>query len=361
MKDRTLFFVNTPMQLFNAIVLRRTLLVNNDCDVYYSEELNYLFENTEINNIFNNCYGYHVLDDILSGNSKIVKIVNKIINYFRIGEIQRTIPSDVRYYKQIFISGVNYRIFELYYAIKKINHKIILNIYEEGINEYYYYGKHLNKYYLLFDKLFFCHSYMEVINKIYLYCPDVAIKNVYGCGYERIPSFLQLKDIKESLNKIYKYKFHHMDFEKNTVFFLDQEFNGVNDRKDKMDYFQAEVIHFFIEKCGESNVWIKLHPRSKKLKYGDRVKYFKYNYPLELIALNEALGNLIFVSICSSAVLNFKLMFNYEPRIISCNRIVMSDELINRLFSNVKDICELSNFYQPENIEEFKKAINSAI
>ena len=79
---------------------------------------------------------------------------------------------------------------------------------------------------------------------------------------------------------------------------------------------QYQIIQKIDEVVGVDNILIKLHPNSPLDKYKEYTDIcIKNNMAMEVIELNLRLRNVTLLTICSSSVFNFKLMFDANPRI----------------------------------------------
>lgn len=350
-----LFIVRTNTQALNAFVLASSIFKNEKCDVYYSNELENFFSNAIVKSIFNNSYSINIIDKI---EEKGIKgDILKIFNYLNNKRVFNALPTDASKYTKVFLSGVGIRTYGYYYAIQKKNCHIELNLYEEGINEYYYMGhEHYKE--KISSILLFGRYYLDDVKNVYVYDPRV-IQNVYkNIIVKEIPKLSKNSSLLNSLSNIFSYDKNKIHFNEKKVVFLEQKFDISSEYEQKLDDLQNCILHMLVEKFGKGNVWVKLHPRSEKCKYGEDYCYYEFQGPFEIVFGNEECENMLFVSMCSSTVLNFKLWYDIEPYIITLNKLMCLDSGVNELFNNVKDMCESNKFFIPDDIGEFEEIIN---
>lgn len=351
-----LFLLNTPTQLLNAIALIYGRFADVQCDAYYTENLKPFFENEWIHKIFASAYPVKLLPEICKRNSNLKKNIVRIKNGLDFRKVKKTLPSDPNSYDRIFASGISLRNYEIYYAIKAANQKACLSIFEEGMCEYYYYGREKDKSHALFSHFFFGRYYIEEADSLYVYHPDAVICNWDNLEIKPIPK-IEEPELIEIINHVFRYEPTDLRNAKNKVVILEQAFY-----EDADIARQNEIIDRIGKAFGPENVVIKLHPRSPLDKYQGKFPCCKTTIPLELIVLNEDIMNNVFVSISSSAVLNFKLMFDMEPNIIVLNRMDReTTDVSDMLFDYVKNNSRRHNFWIPGNMAELGKIIEEIV
>ena len=350
-----LFLVNTPMQLLNAAILSKTEFAEKQCDIYYTANIKKQAQELCENGFFANVYEISLVEDRCSRGNAIGRMLVRIMNALDLGKIKKSLPSDPFMYERVFAAGVSLRNYEIYYAIKSFNKSVKFSLYEEGICEYYYMAK---KDYakILFSYFFFQRYYLHDCDSLYVHSPEmvsIAWKNIRIC---KIPDIMS-----ESMLKILSYVMGYteklLNDEKDCVVVLDQAFYN-----EEQEEYQRRIIKMLAEIYPTNKIYIKLHPRSPKDKYGTAFKYIETSAPFEIVVLNEDLSSHTFISIASSSVLNFKLMFNMEPRIILLNQMDSDDKELtefDKLVSRIQKGCKKSNLYLPSSEEEFLRVIQN--
>lgn len=346
-----LFLVYTKSQLLNSIVLSQTIYRQQDCDLYYKKDVLDGLDMDKVGDHFKNSYIMPVLQDRYRGRS-----MNRIVNAMRFKIVDGALPSDPRNYNEVFFAGKDYRVLEVYYALKRRNKSIRANLYEEGINEYYCYGKKMPMIERIYAKLFFGRYYLDDVEKLYVYKPE-AVKSVYDFDIKKIPNPSMSGSTREIINSIFKYPTSGFGRTKLQIIFLDQIFDEYGYKKDYYDRFQEQILNRLWKDFGYENILIKLHPRSDKDKYGHDANYLNIDQPFEVLALNERLEDTVLVSICSSSVLNMKWIFGYEPYVITFNRVVIKDKRINAIFDFAQKDQIKKRFYMPSDLDGFERAI----
>lgn len=353
-----LFLTNTTTQLLNAIVIKNTILQNEKCDIYYTANLTKYIEQANLCAIFENSYKIELVKDILPRNNSVTKSLVRIKNGLDFSKVKKNLPSEAKNYSRVFASGISLRNYEFYYAIKSLNPKVKLSLFEEGMCEYYNFSLPHSRARSVFSHFFFHHYYFEECDSLYVYTPE-AVKNTWNnISVKKIPYINENWDLISLINKIFGYEPTELKNVKGKVVILEQAFYDEEQIKN-----QEEILRSLVEVFGKNKIIIKLHPRSEKNKFGQDFCYVNTNIPLEIIALNEPIDkDNIFVSISSSSVLNFKLMLNREPIIILLNRYNNSkatEASSWHVFEYVKNAYRYNRFYIPANKEELLEAANA--
>lgn len=344
-----LFLTNTPTQLLNATILKETAFQDERCDLYYTENLRTFIDRINLLGIFENCYEVTLLKDICTRNNTIEKMIVRIKNGLDFPIVKRTLPSNPIQYDRVFASGISLRNFEIYYAIKNLNPKVKLSLYEEGICEYYNLGLPHSKSRALFSHLFFRHYYFEDCDSLYVYTPEAAVNTWPNITVHKIPFFTDNVEIRNIINSIFNYSPTELSVADGKVVVLEQAFYDEVQNNE-----QEEIIRVLSEVFGEDKIIIKLHPRSIINKYGPKYQYVKTNIPFEIIALNEAINEkCVFVSISSSSVLNLKLMLNQEARIVMLHRYNNPDAVEpGCVYEYIRKAYGAQKFYTPADKSE---------
>lgn len=350
-----LFLINTSTQLMNAIILSETVYKDEQCDVYYTDNLGDLIISVEQKSVFNKCFPIELPRDILRRNTLLARAIVRIKNALDLKKIEISLPSNPVKYERVLLSGQSLRNIEFYYAIKKQNKKVRLSLFEEGAFEYCMLGIN-SKSKIIFSKLFFGRYYLEDCEELFVYKPSLVKNNWDNINIRAIPGFVDNHDLKAILNDIFKYRHTTLDGCTRKVVFLEQAF--FDQERDKR---QIELINDVIDKYGQENVLVKMHPRSPQTKYNLPANSLIGGTPIELMVLNEDITSNIFISITSSATTNFKVIFNVEPIIIMLYRLFPSHNRVSteneEFIVRVKDSCSEGTFFIPETIEEFNSIL----
>ena len=313
-----LFVVHNSNQLKNCIVISQTQYRNMRNDLYYTVDIEEEAERAKCQGIFNDIYKIEFLQDLFHRNNILKKTIVQIKLGIDFKKVKKNLPNDPKIYKKIFCSGVNLKSFEYYYAVKQKNNKCQLYLYEEGINEYYCLGKKKDFFKAIYSHFFFRHYYPEECTALYVHSPDLVDNKQKNIKLLKIDNILDNKDLIQILNEVFKYDCNRVEKIKNKFIFLDSAFYNI-----EQDKYQIFLVEKIAEVVGKDNLLIKLHPRSAGNKYGKEYKIIDIKVPFEIIFLNNVdFINNIFVSVASSSVLNIKMIFNLEPKIIMLHEIM---------------------------------------
>lgn len=352
-----LFLVNTTSQLINAIVLAKTVLKGENCDVYYTPEVNLGIDNLKKTDVFAHCYQIHLVPDLLKRTTEFNKAVVRIKNALDFPKVRKALPSDPMQYSRMFVSGLSLRNYEYYYAVKRANPQVKLSLFEEGAFEYYSLGLPKSRAKRLFSHFFFGHYYPEECDSLYVYNP-AFVQNIWGnISVRRIPNYSRDKELVEILNYIYGYAAPILRPRKEKYLILEQAFGDEHQNAE-----QRVLINRIAEKLGKENMVIKLHPRSTEEKYRGEYECIKTSIPLELIIANENDTDKAIISVSSSAALNLKLIFDIEPYIVILNRLGRSEADLgpaDQLYSQIRDSCREKHFWIPWTMEEFDEILDT--
>ena len=167
----------------------------------------------------------------------------------------------------------------------------------------------------------------------------------------QIPPIQGNQEFLHAINYAWSYTPTHYGSIQGYVIFFDQEY-GYREVENK----QKDLLQFISECVGKERIAIKLHPKSKDFKYGKQYIYFNYNYPMELIALNENIENNIFISLQSSAAINLKTMLHMSSTVIMLSNLVKWPKGIYATANNVIKKLDLqdNNFFVPDTKEQLK-------
>lgn len=346
--NRNLFLVNTPMQLVNAVALATTVCKEEKSDVYYTSNITDAVKSFVKDGIFINGYEMQMPSDLCPRSNAITKALVRIKNALDLRWIIKHLPSDARLYKRVFLSGINLKNCEFYYAISKVNKSVELNLYEEGICEYTCYKKKsVSK--ALFSYFFFGKFYLSSAKKMYVYMPELV-----KCAWENIEiqklELVRQDELVACFNRAFGYERTLLHDNKKIVI-LEQEFYGAGENEK-----QREIIDAIAESVGEDRILIKLHPRAPKDKYGEVYKTIDIKAPFEVVAMNEYVFDNIFVSVSSSAILNLNFLFGKIPKMLMLNRIFRinqgDQDRVDTFMEDVKKLYASDTYFIPETMEE---------
>lgn len=306
----TLFVCETFAQIFNAINIRINLLKEEHIDICIcdtSRRYDEVCEKMKNSGLFENVYMYQA---VLNTNQSIVTKVKKTIeNLNLLDRLNKELPNADETYDSIYISGPSISCIGVYYYFLKKNRNLMLNLYEEGLFEYYCFKFRKNFLRRIYSKIVYGCFYLDNCNSLYVYNPELVEKVNKRVKIYKIPHITSESDVfKNAINKIFDYNSIEAEkISKAKYIYLEQSFPT-----EEENARQKEIIRKISEGCEEDKLLIKMHPASKQNKYSDlNVECIANKYSMELILLNlgENFECTLF-SICSSAVFNSYLIFN---------------------------------------------------
>lgn len=350
-----LFLIMTPAQLMNAIVLRKTVFKDIKCDAYMTSNLDKYRDSLENSNVFNKVYSYELLPDITGRQNAFKRMFVRIKNALDVKKIPAMMPSDAKSYECIFASGVSLRNYEIYYAFKKVNPSLRIALYEEGICEYYILSQN-SGFKKAFSHFFFNSYYLEDCRELYVYEPSIVKSAWDNIEIKAIPKFYDKPELMDTLNAVFGFNTDETLVYLNKVVFLESCY----DDDLASEKYQLELLDKVVESVGYENVIVKMHPRSPVDKYPDRFKIVFSNIPFEILAVNMDLDKCAFVSTCTSAIVNPKLILDKEPVVVCLDRL--NDKELNEsdyFFDRVANIYETKCFFIPESDDQYKAALET--
>lgn len=346
-----LFLAHTPYQLLNSIILASTEFKNYDCDLYYAENLTAQAERLKKHKIFHETYKIKFPDDILPRNTKLSRSIVRIKNALDIKRIEKLLPVNPSSYERVLLSGVSLRNIEYYYAVKKLNKSTKLSLYEEGIYEYYLLSLKKDYMKIIFSLAFFGRYYLYDADSLFVHMPGAIGENNWSnIAVKKIPEFKNA-GLLSAVNDAFSYSPTEINGKRGLVVILEQAFN--DPRTKELEQMQIAMIR---ELSQEINLIVKLHPRSASDKYGQSVKTMASSMPFEIVMMNEDITNNIFISISSSAVINFKAIFDDEPYVIMLHKLFFGhkDNETLQLLERIQRFYRSDKFFIPDSFEEFR-------
>lgn len=348
-----LFIANTQAQLINAANLASTVFRNVECDLYYKKTFEDKASILHSMGCFNNIYAIPWGQEE-EPVSMVRKNIRRLSYIMKSNKIIEKFPSSPYNYTDFFISGRTLKLIVLYYAAKKINKKLCLNLYEEGLFEYCELMEKRLLFRIMVSYLIWGRYYLEDCKRMYVYRPDIVNSRWRNIQILQIPSMQTNQRFVHAINQAWSYKSKALGVVKGYMIFFDQSY-GYEELENK----QRELLQFVSECAGVERIIIKLHPRSKEFKYGKKYKYFSYSYPIEIIALNEDIEKNVFISLQSSAAINMKIMFHMPSPVIMLSNLVLWPKGINATGNSVikRLASQDKSFFAPDTKEQLKSIL----
>ncbi len=355
---RVIFVSSTDAQLINAMTLSVTKFKNDVVELFYRPSIEKRINHKEIKKYFSSIYILPVIDSSIYPKG----IRGHLNGYFDVvtkwKTIIDTVEIDPRSYDVILIPGVSIAYYMVYYAIRKKNKSIDLKIYEEGINEYFNLGMKNYKKYLI-HKLVFGSYFYNDCTELFVHVPELVDNKWKNIKLSKMEDPTCSTVLYNDIKIIFDYP-TQFGFPKKGVCFIDQAFPD-NQKYSIGNLKQQEIIEQIESWVGKDNIYIKLHPRSPKHKYGEKYNYLNIDSPFELIGFYENINDMLFVSLSSSTSINFKLVLNIEAKVIIAHSIVFKNGKENKnvtcLFKKIQSTYKKDFFRIPNNTEELELAI----
>lgn len=319
MNRNILFICNTPYQLLMACNLSYTLLKECQVDVILSDhfhgaermsekinECNIIFRKAYFVKSFN--FSRHQGEYLY-----LRKVSNrKLLYHINIKRIAESMIRLERNYNEFWVA--NYEEFTevlFNYIRKEINHKIIINCYEDGYTscccDWWLRSPEMNAGFIrkIYEKYIKRITYSpKEFTGYYVMHPEDITFNIPYSTY-KIPPINKFDiTFMNQINELYEYNLCQDVYDKKVIFFEESYYvDGIP--IDDLKYVEevASIV-------GKENIMIKIHPRNSENRW-EKMGY-KTNkdmsIPWEIIALNQDFSNKILVSIsCNSIITSYFL------------------------------------------------------
>lgn len=355
-----LFLCETKSQILNAIAIKMGLYSNEGADVCLVRKvampIEYEHKLNEIG-IFEKVFSVEF--DYIPEQSIFFKLKKTFLYTTIVRKLRKKLENKLRNYTHIFVSGPGTTCPAIYYGIKQNNSQVKLSLFEEGTFEYYMfrYTSTLRKWY---SKLFYGSYYLDDAENLFVYDTSMVIDKPDYITVKKIPKIYSNHSFREKVNYIFNYDEKDLNVFKNCdCVFLESCYDDY-----ELENTQNQIVKLLSEVIGDKMI-VKLHPRSNIHKY-DSIGVNRLNtlQSMEMILLNQdiEINNIVFVSPLSSAMLNLKLMFGKEPKMILLNEILnLSSKIAGIDYLANKFIASYNKqlIFQPSNIKELQTIITN--
>ena len=350
-----IFVCATKAQLFNAINIKLSLYPDACADIYLCDmgtnHFSNLKKNVEQTGIFDNVFCYTMkYDTNQSFWGKLYKALYNIRDY---RDMSMQLPQINKEYDAIFISGPSSAVNMVYYNLKKRLPHLKLFLYEEGVCEYYILASNRLLARKIYSLLFYGRYYIDDAEELYVYDPSLVKKRHQKVLLKSIPQVsINNEKLRNALNIVFGFKKDDsFSVSEGCVMFIDQAFY-----REKDEICQKKILQTLVDKVGKDKIFVKMHPGSAHNKYsGMGVHCITSNQTMEMIEFNYQLTDLTLVSVCSSALFNYKLIFGVNPNAILLFKIFEGQKLNKQLLAFVEsfiDEYKEMNIVVPTNYED---------
>ncbi|WP_208558885.1 polysialyltransferase family glycosyltransferase [Marinilactibacillus kalidii] len=353
------FIAWTPLHLINIVntIVNYYDDIENDLYIYNEfEGAEKLYDRAINIDIFENVY----LIKHNQINKPIIKNANLLFN---LNGYKLTKYS----YENIFVQGDNYFAKLLYAFIKSKNKQVALNYIEDGIGAYVESN--------IFDLNAKKNKLVKIINtksiyratfcKYFVYEPSL-VQSKEQNNYVKLPKLKLGTKAYEVILFLFEDELKDAKNSKNTNFiFLDQPFQADGSKINEYEVFN--IVKSAIKK--ESELIVKLHPRSSKNKYGE-ISVINTDLPWELYCLTNQANEATIISMASSAAFTPSMMFDMPIPVIYLAEIIKTEFFSNHFddsssswLENAINLGALMSSRLPDEIKvpktvnEFKKLI----
>lgn len=354
---KSLFIVDTPYQLFNVV----NIVVHEKYDIKPDLIIVNQFRNADIllnkvgeTKLFNKIF--FVSKNAFS--STVDKIRYWTLRFIRPKYIIKRQFSEEDYspfiktkYSDIFCSVMT----DLAVAVKQINKKASIYLFDDGIGSYY--GNIIHnrewKYYLL---SFITHSGEHIFK------PECLLLNNVSAASDTVPFIIRpLPQIDEKSINILNSLFDYDDtFYEQKIVLL----STPDDTDQSLDSFFQTITRFLLPYS--EKVVVRLHPREEK-----RTAYvqFRIDEPKtlwELMICNSNIDEKILIGLGTTALFAPKIIFDKEPTLVFlnnlCNLKMMNDnQMIDQICKLKESYLNKEKVFIPNSLDEFENIIKTLL
>lgn len=357
---RYLYYCNSPYQLMNILNLNWHRKYDNFENIEnYSSELIIIDSFEGANGIFNIVKNFEEFDNVvlakrfknegkLHSLSSFLDIIFPIRFLKKSGEF--TLKSVINKYDIIAVPKIS----KIPLSILHYNKKATIQLFEEGMGSYYggehmchEGGTHQNLYKII-------NGGREISQYINIYLND---KRLYlGNDIKKVIDIPKFNN--DYLNSL-KEKFNDLLFKEKDrkIYWIGQYLK---------DDTVNNTINSVLSMYGDDVIYCP-HPRFK-LEETSRIKSLENNKLWELSALDiKNMEEKVFVSLFSTAIFSSKLLYDKEPYVVFCSKLIANkeDEHIKKI-QKIIDIFKTTyrdpnKVFIPNNKEEFIEALNKCM
>lgn len=279
-----LFICNTPYQVLVALQIIENN-VNDNNTICCSTIMN---QPEKVVNNLNKIYDSFVwnINQFNSNFQRIKYLFLKKKGLKKIGFPE----SRIQQFDCIYISNLSVENYIVYLLLKKINHKIKLVLFEDGLSTY-------SK--LYYKKIYKSRiKWYKVISEIKVFNPKMIDWNC-TINLSDISCSFNNNDFVEKVNEIFDYKQLDDKYEDYKYIFFEEGYSSEN-----INIFDLEFVDYISSKVGKKSIFIKRHPRCKNNRFGELGYITNKNtsIPWEIIALNIDLSDKILLTCSSQSV-----------------------------------------------------------
>ena len=358
MNERFLFCSDSVFQLFNAIVIKKTMYPNVPSDLVLTDYTDFssilpalsevgLFENIVCVEVFDKSRAFNTLDA-----SEKAAILEESESYF-------PFPTDADYTDFFVpIDHIHWKL--IYYTKLAQGKKINLHLYEEGLRTYTrdIFATEKAESYLPY----YCkeNPFTSAITEVLVYNPELFALDKTDLPITKIE---KINRSNKELTDIIAAVFPCSKLPEEKFIFFEEAYIGDNNAANDMELFE-EIANT----VGKENIIVKFHPRNKTDRFtpkGYKVMP-EWHTPWETqLALNDV-SDKIFITISSTASVTPFLIFgdrmlaiHLVRRFVGASPLQM-DKAFEQCYRNIVNLCNKDGLciYRPSTHEETVEIIN---
>ena len=280
--------------------------------------------------------------------------------YFNIDRIVESfLEKDVEYDEMYFTCHLLcFRLVRFYFIKHKYSTKFVM--FDEGAGSYYGQFERSNIINTIVKRVLFGKDAANMEFETYLYQPQLYYN--YSLRKKSIHQLTVFDDVDKNWKNNF---FNIFNCNVSNITYKCIYFDGIREEICRTEYAQYEMQNWYqtIENSlGVRNIVIKSHPRAKRVYPHKCDDYPMSKAPMEVECLNMNMGNMVFISVASTAVVTPKIVYDEEPIVLLLcllNKDVyqVKDSQID-FYLNVKSLYrEQSRFMIPQDMHEFNICI----
>lgn len=365
---KMLFVCNTVYQLFIALWLKETELLDDRIDIIITDHMNNssgLLKNVQKYSDFETAVGVKS-KQYAYFQSESGRLEEVITNVFPEFTLNKFLKMSLKDYTDYYIANIDRFTLLLYRALKRRNGTVKVHIYEDGLGTYsqsfertLFYREDLNRLNwikrVLHQKVY---RLEPVINDIV----DVSVFAVNKVQWEPRDnvSVRKMNKINRS-NKRFRERCNRIfGFEKGELYpekyiFFEQPFE-----EDVGEVNDLELIKMIADRVGKDNIIIKTHPRSSRNRFGEIGLKTNSNssIPWEVILLNmKDLKSKTLITVSSTCVITPWLLYGESTTVYSIYTLIKRGSNGRMLGENLED-ATLSLLLQYSDVVKLVKDIS---
>ena len=365
---KKVIIVQTPYQFIISLYLKHQFSLSEDqVDLIIADTFNnydIVYKKIKEKNIFDNVYVVNIKNSLLPNISKFANI-KKIYYILNPKKMIKKFLKNIDNYDEIYCS--NYDIFlatiRSYYGLKKHYPKIFLC--EEAYNSYF-----------PIDEMYPIRRFLKIIelrNKVFglskinrnhidgwlLFEPENLLYKPNCPVYKIDRRYGQTKEFKNIVEYIFNAREAVKKYDRKFIIFEEAALANLPQIDDE------KVFNNIIKIVGKENVIIKLHPRTNKDRFTEKgIKTLGSDgIPFEAITSVGDFKDKVFITISSSAIINYKMLMGNKMRGYLLFKFLKPglkqfDSKYDEFWEKIGTVTKDGGIYIPKTEEDFYKQLN---